>query len=236
MADEKKGVETTVDETTTQQAPVEEENEDEVKEDSPTASEDTNADESEIDYKAELERIKNAKEVLENRLNKAEHKIVELKKESQDEGDDVYSDDPYGVQEIVKREVEKITHSLREDIVGDVIEEELNSLAKSADEKELIKYHYQNSIRPSGTNRVSIKEDLRSAYLLANQKRFLKENEELKIALKAQVTKSKGDTSSNQKPLKAEEKNTIKLSAADLAFCKKRGIDPKTIRNEIRSI
>lgn len=234
MSNDTKGVETKVDETTNQQAPVDETNEGVETNDS-TAPESQDAEESEIDYKAELERVKALLEVKDNRLIKAEHKIVELKKES-DESDEETSDDddPYGVQDIVKREVERITGSLKQEMLGDVVEEELNRLSDSPDEKELIKYHYNNRIKSSGVSRKAIQEDLRSAYLLANQSKFLKENEELKAALKSEATKSKGGTGSNQKPLKAEEKTEIKLSAADLAFCKKRGIDPKTIRNEIR--
>lgn len=233
MADDIKGVETKVDETTNQQAPVDETNEG-VETNDPTAPE-GEANESEIDYKAELERIKALVEVKDNRLNKAEHKIVELKKElGESDEDDTSDDDPYGVQDIVKREVERITSSLKQDMVGDVIDEELNRLSDSQDERELIKYHYNNTIKSTGVSRKSIQEDLRSAYLLANQKKFLKENEELKAAIKSQATKSKGGNDSNQKPLKAEESKGIKLSAADIAFCKKRGIDPKTIRNEIK--
>ncbi len=235
MSNDTKGVETKVEETTNQQAPVDEENKEEVKKDDSTASESQDAEESEIDYKAELERIKALVEVKDNRLNKAEHKIVELKKElGESDEDDTSDDDPYGVQDIVKREVERITSSLKQEMLGDVVEEELNRLSDSPDEKELIKYHYNNRIKSSGVSRKAIQEDLRSAYLLANQSKFLKENEELKAALKSEATKSKGGTGSNQKPLKAEEKTEIKLSAADLAFCKKRGIDPKTIRNEIK--
>ncbi len=235
MSNDTKGVETKVEKTTNQQAPVDETNEGVETNDS-TAPESQEAEESEIDYKAELERIKALVEVKDNRLNKAEHKIVELKKEmGQSEEDIIESDDdPYGVQDIVKREVERITSSLKQDMIGDVIDEELNRLSDSQDERELIKYHYNNTIKSSGVSRKAIQEDLRSAYLLANQSKFLKENEELKAALKSEATKSKGGTGSNQKPLKAEEKTEIKLSAADLAFCKKRGIDPKTIRNEIR--
>jgi len=235
MSNDTKGVETKVEETTNQQAPVDEENKEEVKKDDSTASESQDAEESEIDYKAELERVKALLEVKDNRLIKAEHKIVELKKESEESEEEPSDDnDPYGVQDIVKREVERITNSLKQELVGDVIDEELNRLSDSPDEKELIKYHYNNTIKSSGTNRKAIQEDLRSAYLLANQKKFLKENEELKAAIKSEASKSKGGTGSNQKPLKAEEKTEIKLSAADLAFCKKRGIDPKTIRNEIK--
>jgi hypothetical protein len=235
MSNDTKGVETKVEETTNQEALLDEENKVEVKKDDSTASESQEAEESEIDYKAELERVKALLEVKDNRLIKAEHKIVELKKESEESIEENSDDsDPYGVQDIVKREVERITSSLRQDMIGDVIEEELNNLSNSNDEKELIKYHYNNTIKPSGVNRNSIKEDLKSAYLLANQKRFLKENEELRAALKSESTKSKGGTGSNQKPLKAEETTNIKFSAADLAFCKKRGIDPKTIRNEIK--
>ena len=96
MTDDIKGVETKVEETTNQQAPVDETNEG-VETDDPTAPE-GEANESEIDYKAELERIKALVEVKDNRLNKAEHKIVELKKEmGQSEEDIIESDDdPYG--------------------------------------------------------------------------------------------------------------------------------------------
>lgn len=235
MADNIKEEKKEVDETTIQEASTEEENEGvEITEESdPTAPEDNTADESEIDYKAEYEKVKAAKEVISNRLNKAEHKIVELKKESNDDLDgEIVEEDPYGVQDIVKQEVERITNSLREDIVGDVIEEELNSLSKNEDEKKLIKYHYDNSIRPSGTNRKSIQQDLKSAYLLANQKKFLKENEELKATIKSKATRSKGENDSNQDPLKAKV-IPVKLSAADIAFCKKRGIDPSKIEFNI---
>jgi hypothetical protein len=248
MADNIKGDKAEVEETTNQTAPTDEKNKgvettDEKSDSTAPEGEDNKADESEIDYKAELKRITEAKQVSDNRLLKAENKIVQLKKglksvdDSNDEEDivDISSeeDDSYGVKEIVRSEVERITSSIRENMLGDVISEELDSLSKLPEERELIKYHYDNTIRPSGTNRNAIREDLRNAYLLANQKKFIKETEELRVAVKAAATKSKGDSGSNQNPLKSKEL-AVKLSAADIAFCKKRGIDPNKIKYEIQ--
>lgn len=221
MSKDIKGVETEVDTTTIQPAPVDETKEGvEIDVDN-----DSQAPVDEVDYKAELEKVQ-------ANLEKAEHKIVELKTKKEEPDEFSFVDEP--VEDIdskiaikVKEALDATRAEMAKDLMGDVVENELSNLTSNEDEKRLIKLHYENSIKQSGLSREAIKEDLRKAYLIANQSKFLKENKEMKEALKAKNSIQNSSIGTNQvhdKPTKVPT-----LSEADIEFCRKHGIDPKTV-------
>ena len=185
----------------------------------------------EIDYKAELEKVQAT-------LVKAEHKIVELKTKKEDKDDfsfvnqdDVSDSNDDDIDSKIASKVAESVATIRSEMVkelmSDVIKDELSNLSSNEDEKNLILLHYENSIKQSGVSRDSIKSDLNKAYLIANQSKFLKENKEIKEAMKAKNSIQNSSVGNNQ----SHEKNVKvpTLSEADLAFCRKHGIDPKTV-------
>jgi hypothetical protein len=225
MSKDINGVETEVDETTNQDAPIDEtkegvENEvDTTKQDAPTVEE--------VDYKAEYEKVK-------TNLDKAEHKIVELKTKKDDKDEFSFVDESVEEEDIDSKIAKKVSEALiasraemTKELMSDVIDEELSQLSSNEDERKLIKLHYENSIKQSGLSRESIKEDLNKAYLIANQSKFLKERKEMVEAMKAKNSIQNSSVGTNQSHEKVTKVPT--LSEADIAFCRKHGIDPKTV-------
>ncbi len=225
MSKDIKGVETESETTDIQQAPVDETNKG-VETDGDTNSQ---APVDEVDYKAELEKVS-------ANLEKAEHKIVELKTKKEEPKDEfAFVDETVDSEEDIDSKIankvqEALVASRAEmvkELMGDVINEELSNLSSNEDEKKLIKLHYENSIKQSGLSREAIKEDLNKAYLIANQSKFLKERKEMVEAIKAKNSiqnSSVGNNQIHEKPTKIPT-----LSEADIAFCRKHGIDPKTV-------
>jgi hypothetical protein len=226
MSQDIKVVEKEVDETTIQDATLDEtkegvENEvDTTKQVAPTVEE--------VDYKAEYEKVK-------TNLDKAEHKIVELKTKKDDKDEFSFVDEPVDSEEDIDSKIaKKVSEALiasraemTKELMSDVINEELSQLSSNEDERKLIKLHYENSIKQSGLSRESIKEDLNKAYLIANQSKFLKERKEMVEAMKAKNSIQNSSVGTNQSHEKVTKVPT--LSEADIAFCRKHGIDPKTV-------
>jgi len=181
------------------------------------------ASEQKIDYKAELEKNQ-------SRLSQAEHIIVKLKREKKEEEESFVDNED--IEEKVNEAVDKKLNILTKDLVGDVVESALDAFSTDPDERELIKFHYENSLRPSGVSRTAILADLRRAKLLANESALLSENEELKEALKSKRSISNVGMGSNQQ--KATYEEGPKFSEAELALLRRRGIDPKKVKIEIK--
>lgn len=202
-----------VDETTDQAGSLDETNEELENEADETATQGSDEETNEIDYEAEL--LKERK-----RRENAEKKIVELKREAKSEDEE----DP---DELINRRIdERVSLALR-DSSADVVESELLDITANDKERELIKYHYENSIKQSGYNRVSIRQDLERARLIANESKILKETSELREALKSKATIGRGQ-SNNQDRKVVEDR---KFSKADLAFMKARGIKPEDVKS-----
>jgi hypothetical protein len=96
--------------------------------------------------------------------------------------------------------------------MGDFVEEVLASVSVNESEKELIKYHYDNSIKISGTSREAILADIETAKILANKQKIIQENEELSEMVKSFSTRG-AQNFSGQK-IKSEKKEP-KLSDKD---------------------
>ena len=181
--------------------------------------------ESEIDYAAELEKERKLREGESVARKKAEDKIVQMKREKKtaDENDD----DPYGLNELVDERVSATVGAIRSQILGDVIEDELDRLSSNSNERELIKFHYENTIRQSGSSRRNIVADLEKAKLLANHKRMEKESQE---AINTAINKSGIATSAGSNQDKIRPEADLKLNPQELEILKRRGIDPKTVK------
>jgi hypothetical protein len=219
MATATQEVETKVETTTTQPASTEETNNKGV-ETTPaetTAPEPAPAQETndQIDYKAELEAEK-------ERRRQAEHVIVETKRELKKAQTSTASDVtlvPEGtaadIETRINQQVDERLAKVTADLTADTFEEELEAASSDPDERALIQFHYQNTLKQSGASRKAIRADLQAAKVLANQKRVLKENSELKESLKAKHTAAKATIGTNQDKLQPEEE-LPKFSPADM--------------------
>lgn len=191
--------------------------------------EDAEQDSQEIDYKAELEKAKAILEKKEKQLGQAEHKIVELKKQKKeefdefDEFDEEEKDNRPDVKEVIREELV----AFKREMSSERIDETILKLTDNPDEIALIKHHYENSIKPTGFDKESIAIDIQNAYTLANAQKVLKQNNELKEALKAKKTISGGTGGSSAGKAVRSSGYPDTLSQADISFLKSQGITPE---------
>lgn len=180
--------------------------------DTPAEDDNQESEVGDIDYKTELEQEK-------TKLAKAEEAIIKLKRKRKESGE---------VEPLTEERVGKIVQDTvdrtRLDDVEDYVDTQVESMTQNVDEQKLIRFHYENSVRKSGFSKRSIKKDLENAMAIANRKRILKENRELKTSLKQGSTSNTGIGSNQSKPKTGKPK----LSEADKAFLRKRGKNPET--------
>ena len=205
MEKENEGVEEIV-----QDAPIEQENalENEGSDGATDSDEGT-----EIDYKAELEKVSKDRDNYKEGLLVAKDK---LKKKGS-------SVDPEEIAKIVKETMKEEIGSLHSLITGNTLESALSKLTDNPAKKDLIKFHYENSIIKTG----SIDEDLENALLIADKKTILKQTKELAIAAQNRSQIGNSSMGSNSKS------GVIKKFFKDeqIADLKKRGFTDKMIEN-----
>lgn len=225
-----------VDETTDQQAPTGEQNED-----SENLIEDNNEsdtqDSAEFDYQAELERLQSENENYKKGLYAAKDKIKKLsreKREAEEHIDDpLYDDTEDDTTTLASIKAEALQAAREEiatfkkEIMLDTIDTHIEKLSSNESERQLIKYHYEHTINHSGYSKDAVSRDLDRARLLANEKRILREKDELMQSLKAKGSLSDSAVGSSQKH---QETDMPRLSPEDLALLQRRGIDPKTVK------
>lgn len=124
-------------------------------------------DSQEFDYKAELESERKRRE-------KAEAKLVKLKKDKK-EGND--PDIESKVNELLESKLSEIEKRTQEREYERVVK----AYSQGEDEAELIQYHLNNSIRLTGDT----EEDVRRAKILANEKKILETQSELSHAVRS---------------------------------------------------
>ena len=195
-------------------------------------AQDTEQDSQEIDYKAELEKAKAILEKKEKQLGQAEHKIVELKKQKKEEVDEFDEFDEFDEEEKdnrpdVKEVIREELVAFKREMSSERIDETISKLTNNPDEIALIKHHYENSIKPTGFDKESIAIDIQNAYTLANAQKVLKQNNELKEALKAKKTISGGTGGSSAGKAVKSSGYPDTLSQADISFLKSQGITPE---------
>ena len=195
-------------------------------------AQDTEQDSQEIDYKAELEKAKAILEKKDKQLGQAEHKIVELKKQKKEEVDEFDEFDEFDEEEKdnrpdVKEVIREELISFKREMSSERIDETISKLTDNPDEIALIKHHYENSIKPTGFDKESIAIDIQNAYTLANAQKVLKQNNELKEALKAKKTISGGTGGSSAGKAVKSSGYPDTLSQADISFLKSQGITPE---------
>lgn len=199
-----------VEETTDQNAPADETNasDSQLSEESKTHEEedtqDDSLEESGVDYKAELERERAWREREKILREKAEKKIVKLKKtqkrNDEDSGEESDSSDNL---------VEKVAERIRQENSKELIDEILEEISSNSNERDLIEFIYENKIVKSGFTRKSIVEDLTAAKILANRKKIERENKELNHALKIKSTLNTSPQFSGKKFVQSEARQKM---------------------------
>lgn len=178
-----------VDETTDQVALTDESNTDEsqLSEESKThdsEGEGEEGDDDQFDYQAELVRERELRLKAEKEKEKAENKIVKLKKKiSSEEEDEELSTE----ERIAQRVVSQLSSERNQEFINDVLEQASEG---NPELKKLIEFHYENTIKHSGSSRQSIEEDISAAKALANRRRYESESRVLKDTLKTKATLS----------------------------------------------
>ena len=178
------------------------------------------APEPEVDFKAELEKAKTEREHYKQGMLNAKAKL----KEQNLPEVDISS----LVEQKVNEQLDERFSVFETDFASDTVETLLDGLTANADERELIKFHYENTVRHSGVTKSAILTDLRRARLHANEAKILLENEELRVALKSKNSITNSGMGSGQS--KSQPDNEPNFTPQELAILKRRNIDPKKVK------
>jgi len=153
---------------------------------------------SQPDYKELLEQEKADKAKIAKQLGQAEFTIEKLKGEKKVEVDDLDLDankiDIEKIKEEAKTEARKETEKFFLDQSRDLLEEELSKVT-DPDKRELIKFHYENSIQRTGFSRSSILKDLSKAIAIVDAPRVKAESREIQKALESKESRGSANSS-----------------------------------------
>jgi len=214
-----------VDETTKPEAPQEEKNTDNSKLEAPEGDElkqeelleeKNQAVPSEPDYRAELEKAKSS-------LEKAEHTIVKLKKNKNQDQPEINLDEikdelraevttqlEQNVSRVLSAQLEEFRLEDRRNYIDDRIKE----LTPNSDKRELIRFLYDKRVVKSGLTKEAINDDLSLAESMADKsvsKKVEIENRELKESLVSKQSISNTGYGHSVKDTKTEKgKTTVK--------------------------
>lgn len=184
---------------------------------------DDSQDESgEIDYKAELEKERKRRE-------KAEYTLRKRNEEDKQRRETSYVDDD-DIDARIDAKVEARLNQMRATQVSDVIDEVLGSVGSSPEERELIKYHYENSVIQSGLSRAAVQEDMRKAKLLANASKYERENAELAETVKSKRAMGKSG-GTNQDKASYSEDLSKHFTASEWEFMQRRKFTDDMIKS-----
>lgn len=178
--------------------------------------------ETQIDYKAELEKANLLKQKAEEERDNYKTGLLTLKKKKKEEKveeEDVEEED-------IDSKIDKRLGSFESKFVKGAVEAYVSQMTTDPNKRELIKHHYESSIIHSGVDPESIKNDLDNALLIVDKKILLKEKSELATSLHNRQGISRiGNGTSDEKD------NDPKpfFTAEQLADLKKRGFDEKKI-------
>lgn len=171
--------------------------------------------ETEVNYKAELEKVKAEKEKLEEVARKQAGALREERRlRKQGEQSEEAPED---------KVVSKVIDEIEKRRIADDIEATLEEMTPNQEERELIRHHYENSIKSTGSTRRAIKADLENAKLLANKSRFLSEAEK-KVKKEMAERKAVEDAQGKVTPEPREEEDKKEFSPKEKAFLKRYGV------------
>jgi hypothetical protein len=188
----------------------------------------------EVDYKSELERVTGELQKTAQDRDNYRTATIQLKQQLKDKGDENYDDDD------AKNEMKMDIDKFKSDMVQDLIDSEIESSTSNRDEQDLIRFHYNNSIVKTGYSRQKIREDISTAKILANKKKYLSLAGELTAAEVSRATTT--NSGSGHTIPSQPEPNQVKLSPQDQAILDRinarrtrRGEKPLTPNDIIKS-
>jgi hypothetical protein len=165
----------------------------------------------EIDYKAELERVKVEKEKLEEVARRQAGALREERK--------LRKQEPEGDEDVVA----KVVTELDKRRIAEDIDATLESLVENEDERELVRHVYETSIKSTGSSRSAIRRDLENARLLANRAKFVAQAEK-KVKQEIAEKKAIEDTSHKINSDPTEEPSNTEYNTREKAFLRRYGV------------
>jgi hypothetical protein len=152
--------------------------EDAVEEADGTAETDNTAEDSqEIDYKAEFKRLKE--------LDRKKSGALKEERERRKTAESKLGENEADGKEITDKD---LSASIRQVLNEDRLDEILESECPDSSHRDLVKYHYENTIRPSGGSRTAIRKDIDRCKLLADEGKYISEAQ--KRAKKSEAEKT----------------------------------------------
>ena len=202
---------------------------DEEKEAKRAEKESKRKDSSLIDYAEKLKKEKEARERAEQALAQARFKADELKrKEKEEKGDDFGDED----KPVTARELKEILATVRQvtqkEFQAGRIAELVGQLAESDEEKALVIEIHTNRNFPSY---LTLEQQVREAYVIANSKRLLDQRDEALRALRNKEGVNVNAAQSHREPLQGPEP---KLAPDTKSIMSQKGFifNPQTRRYE----
>lgn len=181
-----------------------------------------NQEEVVIDYAKELQdSLQREEKLKEERDNYKKGMLLAKGKLKSEEN----TDEEANIEDRVQKAVNMAIEPLKQIISKPVIDTIIDSFTDNPDKKQLIKFHYENSIKHTGTTPEAIKEDLENALLIADKKALAKKVKELSLSVANRSTISNNSQGSNSK---ADFKKEI-LSDEQIQTLRKRGWDDAKI-------
>lgn len=159
-----------------------------------------------IDYKSLYEEESAKRKKAESIIQR--HSEKKRDEEEEEEGDENRSSiDPEEVRNIIREEITPIVSELRRD----KIDEAIKKVAVDSSHAQLIRYHYDNSVRQTGDMEL----DIENSVALADKRRTKQQVEELKATLASKDMRSSSASQSGQKQRSDEDETLPSMTAVD---------------------
>lgn len=174
---------------------------------------------SQFDYEAELKAEKERAQKAEKAAADLAFKLREQKRKESDEeaGDDESDDDKPITAKQLKQILSENAQQVQKQLQQTAIVDKVSKLAKSDGERNLIIEIHKNRTFPAG---MSLDEQIEEAWVIANRKRLILQNEELKRALSSKETSTTNSAGTYRQSPKSTEP---KMSAQDANAIKQAG-------------
>lgn len=162
-------------------------------------------------------------EALEERENYKQMALAEKKKRKDLEAVQPAVEIPADIDTIVDKKVQEAVSRIATSVAAPNLDVLIGQITSNADEAKLIKFHFENST--IGDN---IQERLQNARILANGKLVSKKLSEIKRVQETSATTSNAQsgTGTGNQPAPTPKDG---FSAEQIAWIKKRGLDPKKV-------
>lgn len=169
------------------------------------------------EYEQELVKLQEKLDKQDEIISHKNRAITTLKKKSK--GDD----NVFGEISELKKKAQKEIEEIKQTMLSETIDSQINNLASSPSEAKLIKFHLENSVKLKGYDKESIRDAISTAKLKANEKKIMSNMEEMKVALQANATTN---TSRDGSSVNTKEPKKSNLSVDEKKFLETYGVKP----------